>query len=305
MLPSSSSTAFDHTAPDQVAPCASLVMPVQHQGRPPPSSPLSDSASRRSAAGSSLSMAPGAVAEPPPPTDAATSAVCIGPLLTAPRQSSPTKSQHLLPRARQNRPTYTNSRHFRCSSESFSVRSKHLKSSAYYGQLFPHPMDAGLRHLLPGIPHMPNSITNGKLPPTTPHHVFLEFHFSLLESLCSLLKLIQRHITLQTKGTSRLLKVMCLEHWDNIFIHRLQQRHGVRWKKDELYITMQVLQHMGVGGSIVEDHQDTEREALRCAVLLQIMHQRYACCTPEKCDPSSNHWNWGTNGQAGCSYCTP
>ena len=38
---------------------------------------------------------------------------------------------------------------------------------------------------------------------------------------------------------------------------------------------MQVLQHVGVGGSVVEDHQDTEGEALRRAVLLQLVHQLY------------------------------
>ena len=30
---------------------------------------------------------------------------------------------------------------------------------------------------------------------------------------------------------------------------------------------------MGVGGSIVEDHQDTEREAVRHAILLHLVHQ--------------------------------
>ena len=38
---------------------------------------------------------------------------------------------------------------------------------------------------------------------------------------------------------------------------------------------MQVLQHMGVGGSIVEDHRDTEGETLRHAILLQLMHRPY------------------------------
>ena len=59
---------------------------------------------------------------------------------------------------------------------------------------------------------------------------------------------------------------MCLEHLDHTLIHRLQQRHGVGRQKDELYITMQVLQHVGVGGNVVEDHQDTEGEVLRRAI---------------------------------------
>ena len=43
-------------------------------------------------------------------------------------------------------------------------------------ELFPGPTDAGLRHLLPGILDMPNSIINSELPPMTPHHILLEFH---------------------------------------------------------------------------------------------------------------------------------
>ena len=101
----------------------------------------------------------------------------------------------------------------------------------------------------------------------------MEFHLTFSGSLSSLLKFAQRHITLKTKGTPCLLKVICRKHSDNILIHRLQQRCGVRLKKDKLYITMQILQHFGVGGSIVEDHQDTEGETLICAILLQLMHQ--------------------------------
>ena len=87
------------------------------------------------------------------------------------------------------------------------------------------------------------------------------------------LKFVQRHITLQTKSTSRLLKVMCLEHPDDALIHQLQRRCGVRRQNDELDVTMQVLQHVGVGGSVFENHQATEGEALRHAILLQLMHQ--------------------------------
>ena len=38
-------------------------------------------------------------------------------------------------------------------------------------------------------------------------------------------------------------------------------------------MTMQFLQHLGVGGSVVEDHQDMEGEALSHAMLLQLVHQ--------------------------------
>ena len=123
---------------------------------------------------------------------------------------------------------------------------------------------------------MPNCIMEGVGPPMTPHHVFLKFHLSLQGSLSGLLKLFQGHITLHTKGTPRLLKVMCLEHLDHTLIHRLQQRYGVRQQEDEPDVPVQVLQHVGVGGSIIQDHQDTEGEALRCAIPLQLVHQGQA-----------------------------
>ena len=66
---------------------------------------------------------------------------------------------------------------------------------------------------------------------------------------------------------------MCFEHSDNTLILWMQQRRGVRWKKDELHIMMQVLQQLVVGWSVVKDHQDTEGEALRHAILLQLVHQ--------------------------------
>ena len=160
-----------------------------------------------------------------------------------------------------------NLRHLRCSSESLSDRSKPLKSTPNSVQsFFPHHTDAGLHHLLSGITDIPNRVTNGVGPPMTPHHFLLEFHLSLLRSLRGLFKLVQRQITLQTKGTPRLLKVMCLEHPDDALIHRLQQRRGVRQQEDELDVAMQVLQHVGVGGSVIQDHQDTEGEALRRAI---------------------------------------
>ena len=66
---------------------------------------------------------------------------------------------------------------------------------------------------------------------------------------------------------------MCLEHLDHALIHRLQQRRGVRRQEDELDALMQALQHVGVDEGIIQDHQDMEGEALRCATLLQLMHQ--------------------------------
>ena len=68
-------------------------------------------------------------------------------------------------------------------------------------------------------------------------------------------------------------KGMCLGHPDDALIHWLQQRRGVRRQKDELDVTMQVLQHVGVGRSVFKDHQDKEGEALRHAILLQLVHQ--------------------------------
>ena len=66
---------------------------------------------------------------------------------------------------------------------------------------------------------------------------------------------------------------MCLEHLDHALVHWLQQRCGVRRQKDELNVGMQVRQHLGVGGRVVGDHQDFEGEALRRAMLLQLMDQ--------------------------------
>ena len=66
---------------------------------------------------------------------------------------------------------------------------------------------------------------------------------------------------------------MCLEHLDHALIHRLQQRLGDRRQEDELDVPMQILKHIGVGGSIIQGHQDTEGEALRRAILLQLVHQ--------------------------------
>ena len=272
----SSLVAYDvRSEPHQTSPYASIILTVRHQGWPPLGSLSPCSASRRSAAGSSpstalLSMAPWAAAEPPlpPPTGATASPVRWTPLSTAPRWLSPAKSRRLLPWARRGRP----------SSLTWGTPPKVSRwgrslevDGTLWTELFPGLMDVGLRHLLPRIPDMPNSVTNGKLLPMTPHHVFLEFHLSLRGSFPGLLKFAQRHITIQAKGTPHLLKVMCLEHSDNTLTHWLQWRGGVRRKKDELYITMQVLQHMELGGSVFEDCQDMEVEA----VFLQLVHQLY------------------------------
>ena len=107
------------------------------------------------------------------------------------------------------------------------------------------------------------------------HHVLLKFHLGLLGSLRGLLKLVQRHIAIHTKGTPCFLKVMCFEHLDHALIHRLQQRRGVRRQEDKLDVAMQVLQHVGVGRSVIQDHNDAEGEALRRAILLQLVYQLY------------------------------
>ena len=44
---------------------------------------------------------------------------------------------------------------------------------------------------------------------------------------------------------------------------------------------MQVRQHLGVGGSIIEDHEDLEREALRGAILLQLLDKLSLALGPE------------------------
>ena len=98
--------------------------------------------------------------------------------------------------------------------------------------------------------------------------------------------------------------VMYLKHLDHALIHRLQQRLGVRRQEDELYVLMQVMQHVGVGGTIVEDHQDMEGEALRRAVLLQLMHQGTLAVFLKNVTCHHNQWNWRTSGQAGCSHRT-
>ena len=122
-----------------------------------------------------------------------------------------------------------------------------------------------------------------------PHHVLLEFHHSLFGSLSGLFKLVQDHITLLTKGMPRLLKVMSLEHLYNSLIHHPQQRYGDRWQEDKLDVRMQVRQHLGVGGSVVKDHQHMEGEALRRAILLQLMHQLYLAVGMENmaCHPTT------------------
>ena len=102
----------------------------------------------------------------------------------------------------------------------------------------------------------------------------------------------------------RPLKVMHLEHIDNSLIHRLQQRCGVRRQKDEIDVLMEVLQDLRVGESIIQDHKDTEGEALRCAILLQLVHQLRLAVGLENV---ARHPNTGIDEPvyAGWSYCSP
>ena len=158
----------------------------------------------RSTAGSSPSTALPSMASwdaaqppPPPPTDTAASPVRRGPLLTAPRQSSPAKSRCLLPQFRRGQPSLPTRGTLR-------KPLGQVKAPEVDGELrtvlLPRPTDAGLRYL-PGIADMSNCIMNGVGPPVTPHHVLLKFHLRLLGSLCSLLRLIQRHIALHTRAS--------------------------------------------------------------------------------------------------------
>ena len=52
---------------------------------------------------------------------------------------------------------------------------------------------------------------------------------------------------------------------------------------------MQVLQHLRMGGSVVEDHQDTKGKALRRAILLQLTHQLHLAVGLENvaCHPTT------------------
>ena len=104
---------------------------------------------------------------------------------------------------------------------------------------------------------MPKDVTDGVGLPVPLHHVLLEFRW-VVGSLSGLLQLVQGHITLEAKGMPRLLQEMCLEHTDHALIHRLQQGRGVQRQKYELDVGVEVLQHMEVGGGIVQDHQDLE-----------------------------------------------
>ena len=129
--------------------------------------------------------------------------------------------------------------------------------------------DAGLRHLPPGIMHMPKGVSDSVGLPVPPHHVLLEFHW-VLGSSSGPIQFVQGHVALQAKGTPRLLQEICLEHTDHALIHRLRQGRSVRRQKDKLDVGVEVLQHLGVSGGIVQDHQDLEGEALRQAIFLQL-----------------------------------
>ena len=66
---------------------------------------------------------------------------------------------------------------------------------------------------------------------------------------------------------------MGLEHLSDPLIHWLQQRCGVGWQKHKLDITTQGLQHIGMGGGVIKDHQDMEGEVVSHTVLLQLGNQ--------------------------------
>ena len=139
---------------------------------------------------------------------------------------------------------------------------------------------------------MLNSITSGKLRPMMPRHILLEFHLTLCGSLSSLLMFAQRHITLQIKGTPRLLKVMCLDHLDDALIHRLQQRRGVGWKKKR---TLYHYASPATGGGGPSGYGRVGPETCNTP---SARAPGVPCCTLGKCVPPSNPWNWQTNGQA-------
>ena len=119
---------------------------------------------------------------------------------------------------------------------------------------------------------MPKGVTDGVFLPVPPHHVFLKLHW-VLWSFSSFLQFVQGHIVLPAKGTPRLLQEMCLAHSDDALVHWLYQRRGVGREVDELDVLMQLGQQMGVGRSVVQDHGDLEREALRPAILSKLVYQ--------------------------------
>ena len=109
-----------------------------------------------------------------------------------------------------------------------------------------------------------------------------------------------RTITLEAKGMPRLLQEMCLEHTDHAMIHHLQQGRGVRLQKYNLDVGVEVLQHLGVGGGIVQDHQDLEGEALRRAII--ILHLVKELCLAVGLEYTARHPTTGVvvpvDGQA-------
>ena len=235
---------------------------------------------------------------PPTPTDTAADPICRAPPSTAPRQSIPAESTSSS--SSSSRPTFlANSRH---SFESLSDRSKPPKSTARSGQSFFHgpPMQdpsPPSRHRGHAKGHHGWCSSVGL--PMLSQHTLLKFHVRLLGSLSGLLKLVQGHITLHTKGMPRLLKVMCLEHLDNSLIHRLQQRRGVRWQEDKLDVLMQVLQHLVVRWERCRRALGYRRGGPKTCNTPSARASVASYCRPGKCGLSSNHWSWQTSGQAG------
>ena len=106
-------------------------------------------------------------------------------------------------------------------------------------------------------------------------------------------------------GTPSLLEIMGLEHPNDPLIHGLQQRRSVgqqkkkkKEKEKKNYITMQVLQYLGVGGAVVEDHQDMEGKVVSHAVLLQLGYQgTLAVCLENRASHPASCTGVPMNGQ--------
>ena len=121
MLPSSR-TASDHTVPDQIATCASLSLPVRHQGRSPPGS--ASSPQHR------VEVLQGLDNQIPHRRwrcRLLLSLLLLLQLTTLLLQFVEVLRQQLLARLQQRPTFFANSRYLRRSSESFLVRLKPLK----------------------------------------------------------------------------------------------------------------------------------------------------------------------------------
>ena len=113
------------------------------------------------------SMVPQAAAEfqPPPLTNAAASPVCRGPLSTVPCLSSSAKSQRLLPQVCPGRPSLPTQGNWGAPSKASRTGRSILCRRRTLDRAFSRPHRCRAPHLLPGIPYLPNRITNSVLPP--------------------------------------------------------------------------------------------------------------------------------------------